>query len=245
MDESVFNHLLYKIANATICTYPYTHIYIEDVFPTDFYEEMIAKFPDTAHFKSLVEMGNVPPGTYENRYVLPLKTNELGQLPFDQLVFWTQFSQAFTQESWPQTILSKFHSDIRGRFGDHYLHTAFYSKLELLSDQSEYAIGPHTDHPRRVLSLLFYLPTSKDQPHLGTSIYRPKDPYFKCEGLEHHTPEEFTKVYTAPFLPNSVFGFIKSDRSFHGVEPIGKQQTPRRLLSYTLFWAPPSSILSS
>ena len=245
MDESVFNHLLYRIANAQIHTYPYTHFYIENIFPPDFYDEMIGKFPDEAQFKSLVEMGNAPPGTYENRYVLPLKPNDLSQLPFDQLMFWSHFSQAFAQEVWPKTLLGKFHSDIRNRFGDHYLHTAFYSKVELLSDQSEYAIGPHTDHPRRVLTLLFYLPSSTKQAHLGTSLYRPKDPYFRCEGLKHHTHEGFTKVFKVPFLPNSVFGFIKSDHSFHGVESIGKQECPRRLLNYTLCWAPPSSILSS
>jgi hypothetical protein len=243
MDESVFNHLLYRIANAPIRTYPFTHFFIEEVFPADFYQEMLAQFPDTSHFKNLVEMGNANPGTYEKRLVLPLKPNDLGHLPFNQLLFWSQLSQAFLQEAWRKTLLDKFHNEIRNRFSGHYLNTAFYSQIELLSDGSEYAIGPHTDHPRRVLTLLFYLPSSNDQPHLGTSLYRPNDPYYKCEGLKHHSFDAFTKVFTAPFIPNSVLGFIKSDNSFHGVESLGKQEIPRRLLNYTLCWAPPESIL--
>lgn len=244
MDESVLNHVLYKIANAPIRTYPFTHFYIENIFPSDFYEEIAGQFPDTSQFTSLVQAGNAPVGTYDNRFVLRLKTEELSQLPFAQLMFWSQVSVGFSHGSWMKTLLDKFHTDIRGRFADHYHQTAFYSRTELISDASDYAIGPHTDHPRRILTLLFYLPTSSEQSHLGTSLYRPKDPHFTCEGLKHHSCDQFTKVFTAPFLPNSVFGFLRSDRSFHGVEPIGKQENARRLLNYTLFWAPPDAILS-
>lgn len=243
MDESILHQVLYKIANAQVRTYPFTHIYVEDIFPSEFYEEISNQFPDISQMKSLVQVGNAPIGTYDNRFVLPLKTETLSELPFAQLMFWSQLAQGFAHESWIKILLDKFHSDIRRRFTDHYHHTAFYSRAELISDASDYAIGPHTDHPRRILTLLFYLPNSAEQAHLGTSLYRPKDPQMTCEGLKHHTGEHFNKVFTAPFLPNSVFGFVKSDRSFHGVEPIGKQEMPRRLLNYTLYWAPPESIL--
>ncbi len=245
MHESILNELLYKVANAQVRTYPFPHFYIENIFPADFYQEILGQFPDVSHLKSLVQAGNAPSGTYDNRFVLPLTTSSLSHLPFSQLMFWSQFSQLFSLDHWIKILLDKFHSEIRKRFADHYHQTAFYSKAELTSDQSDYAIGPHTDHPRRILTLLFYLPNSTEQSHLGTSLYRPKDPHMTCEGLKHHSFEDFTKVFTAPFLPNSVFGFIKSDRSFHGVEPIGKQDTPRRLLNYTLYWAPPNAILSS
>lgn len=243
MDESVLQYIFYQIANAPIRTYPYTHIYVENIFPQDFYEQLCAQFPDTNQFSSISKTGSVQDGTYQNRFVLPLKTENLSHLPFSQLMFWGQISQALADKNWMKILLDKFHTDIRSRFADHYHLTALYPKSELICDQSDYSIGPHTDHSRRILTLLFYLPDNPKQSHLGTSLYRPKDPHFTCPGTTHHPFERFTKVYTAPFLPNSLFGFIRSDRSFHGVEPIGKNESARRLLNYTLYWAPPESIL--
>ena len=68
------------------------------------------------------------------------------------------------------------------------------------------------------------------QKSLGTSIY--EHPHLRCEGFKHHSFEGFKKVFTAPFIPNSLFGFLKSDISFHGVDPIGQQERPRNSISY-------------
>ncbi len=68
--------------------------------------------------------------------------------------------------------------------------------------------------------------------HLGTSIYVPRDPSFRCRGGPHHPHELFHKVRTMEYKPNSLFAFIKNDRSFHGVEPIGDADVLRDILLY-------------
>ena len=73
-----------------------------------------------------------------------------------------------------------------------------------------------------------------DQTHLGTSVYEPADPGFECEGFVHHPPSGCKKLYTAPFSPNSVFGFVRSNRSFHGREPISDVGVERNLLIYII-----------
>jgi len=73
---------------------------------------------------------------------------------------------------------------------------------------------------------------------LGTSIYRPKDPDFSCARRTNYPFEEFIKVGTAPYMPNSLLAFLRSDRSFHGVEPLSVQDTgsgPRDLIQYVLY----------
>jgi hypothetical protein len=42
-------------------------------------------------------------------------------------------------------------------------------------------------------------------------------------------------VATAPYLPNSLFGFVRTDNAFHGVEPVIDLDARRDLLLYNLF----------
>ena len=73
---------------------------------------------------------------------------------------------------------------------------------------------------------------------MGTSLYRPKDPGFSCPNSTHYPFEDFVKVKTAPYLPNSMLAFFRSDRSFHGVEPLSAQDGftgNRDLIQYVLY----------
>ena len=71
--------------------------------------------------------------------------------------------------------------------------------------------------------------------HLGTSIYVPNDPDFRCPGGPHHNRNQFTRLHTNPFAPNSLFAFFKTDNSFHGVEPVGDPDCRRWLLLYDIY----------
>ena len=130
-------------------------------------------------------------------------------------------------------MLSKFDKFLDQRFGDlHQPH--FYDEALLVQDYTTYSLGPHTDSPTKVLSFLFYLPADDSLAHLGTSIYVPKDPRFTCPGGPHHPFEMFDRMMTMPFLPNTLFAFMKTQNSFHGVEPIQKAGVRRDLLLYDI-----------
>lgn len=232
MNSEVLECVIQRMANAKVEKEPYSYFHIDSVFPKEFYQELIDSFPDPSCYHPLGETGGVRKGTYTQRFCLFLENEHLSQLPFAHMIFWTQFSEMFKSPAFKNAILKKFESEYQERYGHQKLRLE--PNLELISDHSNYAIGPHTDHPQKVLTLLFYFPRDDRNPHLGTSVYRPLDPHFRCEGLGHHSFQNFSRVYTAPFVPNSVFGFFKSDRSFHGVEPIGKQEVPRQLMSYNL-----------
>jgi hypothetical protein len=89
----------------------------------------------------------------------------------------------------------------------------------LIRDVAGYHIGPHTDSPQKVITVLFYLPSDESLVGAGTSIYVPRDSSFTCEGGPHYEAKDFVINYTMPFKPNSAFAFLKSNNSFHGVEP--------------------------
>jgi hypothetical protein len=82
--------------------------------------------------------------------------------------------------------------------------------------------------------MLFYCPNDSRHPEIGTSIYIPKDPNFTCEGGPHYLFDGFQKVTTTPFVPNSVFCFLKTKTGFHGVEPVAEADTSRDLILYDI-----------
>lgn len=91
---------------------------------------------------------------------------------------------------------------------------------------------PHTDAVSKIVTAIFYLPRDARMSVFGTSIYRPKERGFtawKCPHLPH---EQFDLVRTVPFVPNSMFVFMKSDRSFHGVEPGDYPNSGRDMLMW-------------
>lgn len=91
-------------------------------------------------------------------------------------------------------------------------------RTQLCRDFGGYSIGPHTDGQKENRTILFYLPKDDSRKDLGTSVYVPKDRSFECDGTKHHDFAGFDKVFTAEYVPNSAFGFIRSNNSFHGVE---------------------------
>ena len=132
------------------------------------------------------------------------------------------------------SILERFRPALRERFGPD-TGPRIETDARLVRDFTNYAISPHTDSPRKLVSLLFYLPQDDRKRHLGTSIYVPKQPDFQCPGTGHHPFEQFNKVATMEYRPNTLFAFVKTERAFHGVDPIADADVVRDLLLYNIY----------
>jgi hypothetical protein len=226
-------HLAYKIANAEMKMFPFPHIYLENVFPADFYKNMLDNLP---HPDDMHPIESVRPVKgYKERFVLELSDEHLCTLSDHKNIFWKNLKRMLVDDSrFGNLVFSKFEAFIGARF-EGKENLKFYSESLLVEDTTNYALGPHTDSPRKVVTMLFYLPSDTSQAHLGTSIYIPNDPQFKCSGGPHHRREDFTRVHTNPFLPNSLFAFVKSDKSFHGVERLLDPDSRRWLLLYDIY----------
>jgi hypothetical protein len=155
-------------------------------------------------------------------------------LPIDQREFWRDVAEWLCSGRLARLALQKFKSAIDSRFKDGPAPT-FYNEAMLVQDVTKYSLGPHTDTPRKVVTMLFYLPKDLSQSHLGTSIYLPKQQGFTCEGRAHHSFDRFMRLHTMPFLPNSLFVFCKTNNSFHGVEPVSDPDVRRWLLLFDIF----------
>ena len=231
MSSSAELHVAYKVANAPVKLFPYPHFYIENIFPADFYQSLQASLPDPSAMLPIADVR--PVKGYKERFVFELGGAQLATLPESKRVFWDELRKWLIAGRFGQVVLNKFGQYLEQRFGKD--QVSLYDEALLVQDITNYKLGPHTDTPRKVVTLLFYLPKDESQKHLGTSLYVPKDPNFRCPGGPHHKHDQFERIWTNPFLPNALFGFLKTDTSFHGVEPIGDEDCRRWLLLYDIY----------
>lgn len=234
MSSAAEEHVLYQIANAPIRVYPYPHVYVPSVFPPDFYDALRRHWPDAGHLVSLEATGRVSKGAYPERFIMPLNKKEVDKLPEAARQFWTEFGSWLLDGRFLYALVDKFDASIRRRFGEAVGKVRFSPEVLVVRDHTNYKIGPHTDAPHRLMSLLFYCPDDDRYRHLGTSIYTPNDPEFRCAGGPHHPHSQFTRVATMPYLPNALFAFVKTDNSFHGVDPIRDADVLRDLILYDI-----------
>lgn len=200
LDVRVMEHVAYKLSNAHINLYPYPHFYVRDVFPADFYADLARNVLAATDYAE-------EPGHYHGR--------QFGRTTMAQDI---DGMRGFLSKRMMRMALLPFRPQLEERYGKDPI--AVYSDCRFIRDGRGYFIGPHTDARWKLLSLLFYLPLESYNHNYGTSIFIPRDPAIVCEGGPHHDFPHFVKIHTAPFLPNSCFGFLKSNKSFHGVEPI-------------------------
>ncbi len=212
--------------------YPYAHLYVDNIFPEDFYAQLRALWPSASSLISLGDTGRVPKGAYPERFILPFSQADINKLDAGRRPFWLEFGDWFLGNRFLTAVIDKFEPHVRARFGDDIYRNTYSAESLIVRDLTNYSIGPHTDAPHRLLSMLFYCPNDDSRSHLGTSIYAPLDPDFRCAGGPHYPHQRFRRVRTMEYRRNSLFAFIKNDHSFHGVDPIGERNVERDVLLY-------------
>lgn len=242
-------NLAYAVRNAPMRTWPYHHIVVEDVFPPDLYRAMRENLPPLEAYRKLGDTGRVPKGSYPQRHVLYLGNPEYMQMmDADACGFWAEVSEWLLSVEVTKAFVDAFKPVLKQRFAG---HVNLRSEACLMNDAPGYALGPHTDSPRKAISALFYMPDPDPAPEylidvplpinwrlresLGTSLYAPKQRDFTCAGGPHHPHDRFDRVLTVPFRPNTLFAFAKTDNSFHGVERVAEDAPHRELMLYDVF----------
>lgn len=203
-----------RISAAELCQHPFEHVIIPDLFPRDIYDLMVKNPIADRYLKTLHELKRTSDYAYPDRYVLPLSSN-LPMLLSPDRELWQQVYEYVHYVISP-ALLNKFSAVLQQRFDR---LPNMQMDMLYVRDRRGYQLGPHTDSPRKICSFLIYL-AHDDSQGPGTSFYWPKDPTFRCAGGPHYHANQFDLVQTMPYQANLLCAFAKSDRSFHGVEPI-------------------------
>jgi len=222
-------HVKYKIANAGVREYPFPHFFIQDIFPKDYFLQILNSWPGADRFTSIADTGRTLGDSYRERHIVSLpKIHEERSWKGKQ--FWEEFSSWFLGDDFLNFLVKHYLPWIKaGRNLPQWIDIS--SDGLLVQDHTGYEISPHTDAPQRLVSTLFYCPEDDTNAELGTSIYAPSSDQVDTKiSPKHYNRNLFDKVYTAPYIPNSLFGFVVSPNSFHGVERVKSPNMQRNVI---------------
>lgn len=221
---------------AVVESQPSPHFYGQGVFAPDLYQQIRDHLPDSEYYGGVHgRTGNAR--AKKSRLALPFRPDNLALLPDTLRPFWTQMTAYFRSKDFLSLALAAYLPFIKTVRPDLVGHTAFDVRFELLRDATAYGIGPHSDNPDKIMTLLFYLSAGETSDALGTSFYLPKQEGFRCKTGIHHTSEEFNLYKIYPYAPNAVLSFIRTDTSFHGVEVIEEEGIQRDVLRWMVWKA--------
>jgi hypothetical protein len=217
-----------RIADTEVSTEPFEHCIVDNVFPEDLFESMHEYWPSNDVMMPISESGRTT--GYEERDVMLFREDFLCKLSHRQIEFWTSLRLTICGFAVIKRLVGKFASVVMPRVGHLGPDVPIESELLVISDRDSYAIGPHTDTNRRLISVLFYLSKDPEYASYGTGLYQPLDPHTKFRHDGHYGFEHFKLHSRVDYKPNRCVAFPRSDRSFHGVEPVPIANCDRRLL---------------
>ena len=205
-----------SVLNAEAFRKPYPLIRFRDFFPGDFYARLLQRFPDVDRFAGLNGDGT------RREYALYDEHADPGSEEAREL--WSTVRRVLSSEEVASALREKLDEGFRirsNKSGEGW-PVPMHPRPVLYTDLNGYAIKPHPDTRRKVLTMQIYLPQDDTQRELGTAIYKisPMGVFaWKSYGL--------VKDKTVPFLPNSGYAFVVIHPAFsllrsswHGREAI-------------------------
>ena len=93
MSSNVNLHVLYKVANAPINLYPFPHIYVRDVFPPEYYNQLREHLPPASVYKDLKALNRVGAGYPDSRLVMVVTPENVQALEEPIRGFWDDLAR--------------------------------------------------------------------------------------------------------------------------------------------------------
>ena len=248
------DHIINQISSSPLITDPFGHKFIENIFPKNYYQNLLSHLPSKSHYISIKKTGSVPSDYSPERYIFNLLDKEhMDKLNQEKKSFFSELINILLSKELFLSVTSNFSQIIDNRLNNlselekQKLGTKnfnFSIRTALVKDYTKYNLGVHTDTVGKLMSFLFYIPENDTLSNIGTSLYKSvskinsdtkqdlvEDQHF----TKDQTKKNFKKIKTCPFIPNSLFLFPRTRLSFHGVEEVNIDQKERNLLLLNYF----------
>lgn len=233
--SSTFESVYTKIMDEPIVMDPFPHLTISNIFPSNFYQDILENLPEKDQYVSQTYARQPRLHVYANRFEFKLTPEKISTLPSVKKHFWTTMCEYLLSEKLMNGLLSKFCNELKTRFQTDDLRDLRPHPVACLNrDCTGYSLGPHTDAPKKLFVILFYLPKDNSLSHLGTSIFKPKDMTVTDKTGAHFPFEAFDEISMVPYSPNSMLLSCWNNRSWHGVKKIHEENVERDAIMYNI-----------
>jgi hypothetical protein len=220
IENRVLVHLLRRLGEVRVEEQPFPHFFVEEVFPADIYDEMLAALPPTEIYQPMGKRHQNGDGGY-NRYEFLLATENFARLTNYQSHVWRGVQRAIGSPQVKLAVYSKLSSGLAYRFQvprEQVSSIAGHPRSGLMRETTGYSIAPHPDTRKKIVTMQFALPVDRSQEALGTALYERS--FSPLDWLS--APRGFRKVKQFPFRPNCAYAFSVLNglgkKSWHGRE---------------------------
>lgn len=235
--DTVLTHLLGRIECTPAIEEPFGHIYLENVFPPEIYERILAGLPDTQIYDTAADRhyGN---GSEHVRLLCKLTHAKLALLAGEQQQLWRGIAAALVAPELKQAMFARLGKDLSFRYGVPVTETAQlagFARPTIYRETEGFEIAPHPDTRKKIVTMHLYLPADRSQLDLGTALYRRKLLGWPFGNWRNR----FEKVKQFSFQPNSGYAFVVNNKitrkSWHGREELPPGAGVRNTLLNTFY----------
>ncbi|MDX1483160.1 MAG: hypothetical protein R3229_01660 [Alphaproteobacteria bacterium] len=205
---------------------PFDHLQLQEFFPEDVFAGMVEHLPDPRFFIDMTNSGGQQYNGKAARSRVILQPGIIAGLPRAQRAFWLDVAAALASPSVETSLKRKFADVLSARFDCPPTEVRVYPFLMLVRDLAGYEISVHHDSWSKVINAQFYLPADDERAYLGTQFF------------ERDESKNDTLIKTIPFVRNSGYAFPVSDKSWHGVTRLSRDELPRHSLMLIYYVTP-------
>ena len=214
---------------------PYPHLTFENFFAEDVYRRLVSRWPDPDRYVDL--------NGARTRRQFTLYDRTAGAGDSERTELWRTVCDALSAPAIEAALRERLRRgfEIRARGGDEDWPIPMFPRPVIYADFDGYAIKPHPDTRRKVLTMLIYMPDDDSQRDLGTTVYKisPMSVFaWRTYGL--------VKDKTFPFLPNTGCAFVVISpaqslfhASWHGRSAISIDNAKPRMMILNAYYSRP------
>ena len=205
---------------------PFYHLQFTQIFPPDFYAEMLRTMPDDNDYRPMSgksKMGSTRPDGKPTRTKIDLFPEYIRHLPAEKLEVWEQVGRVLRSEKVKAALMEKLGPGLQKRFGEKFASVGMYPVPILTRDIPGYRVFKHTDSLWKGITVQLYLPANNSNSDIGTIFHE-----LLPDGRK-------PKVTQMPFAPNSGYAFAVWNDSWHSADPVGPEVKTRDSILLTYF----------
>src|SRR6187402_1519956 len=116
ISTAVLDHLCSEIESTELCTWPYSHFYLEKAFPDDVFKRMLELLPPAPAYVADNPRIHTRDDGLVTRNILSLSAPGLERLQEPHLSFWRQIGEALFSKKLRQVVFAKLSKDLSKRF---------------------------------------------------------------------------------------------------------------------------------
>ena len=219
-----------------VSTDPFCFFYVDDYLPADLYQRLLESYPDQSNYRFNTEgkmgfrssedpeaVGRYCDAHPEWRGLIDF----FGSDAFLADLRATVATPLVQARGWAghRRWLNCTNRQVPGNPLRYWLQEPVRTTFQFSMLPRDAAVVPHSDAPRKLVSLLLYFRDRdwQDAWGGGTEFYAPLDPE-RARGwgpTDRIAFEEFKTIGSTPFAANRLAGFVRCASSYHGVPPLG------------------------